>query len=113
MAMTVTLPVAVMAVALSISLTIALTIALASTLATTLAVTLAIALAIALAVAGLRTIDIMITDAVTIRIGVSGASLEVAIRRCGSHVAIGFSAVLRRSSVFGKKLSDRIELVHS
>lgn len=109
MTMAETLPVAVMAVALSISLTIAL----ASTLTATLAVTLAIALAITLTVAGLYAIDIMIADAVTIRIGVSGASLEVAIRRCGSHVAIGFSAVLRRSSVFGKKLSDRIELVHS
>lgn len=93
MTMAVTLPVAVMAVALSISLTIAL--------------------AITLTVAGLYAIDIMIADAVTIRIRVSGASLEVAIRRCGSRVAIGFSAVLRRSSVFGKKLSDRIELVHS
>ena len=101
MTIAVTLPVAVMAVALSISLTIAL------------AVTLAIALAITLTVAGLYAIDIMIADAVTIRIRVSGASLEVAIRRCGSRVTIGFSAVLRRSSVFGKKLSDRIELVHS
>ena len=109
MSMAVTLPVAVMAVALPISLTIAL----ASTLTATLAVALAIALAIALAVAGLHAIDIMIADAVTIRIGVSGASLEVAIRRCGSRVTIGFSAVLRRSSAFGKKLSDRIELVHS
>ena len=71
MSMAVTLPVAVMAVALPISLTIAL----ASTLTATLAVALAIALAIALAVAGLHAIDIMIADAVTIRIGVSGASL--------------------------------------
>ena len=113
MTMSVTLPVAVMAVALSISLAIALAIALASTLTATLAVTLAIALAIALAVSGLHAIDIMIADAVTIRIGVSGASLEVAIRRCGSRVTIGFSAVLRRSSGFGKKLSNGIELVHS
>lgn len=105
MAMAVTLPVAVMTVALSISLTIAL--------ASTLTATLAVTLTIALSVAGLYAIDIMIADAVTIRIGVSGASLEVAIRRCGSRVAIGFSAVLRRSSVFGKKLSDGIELVHS
>ena len=88
-------------------------VSLASTLTATLAVTLAVALAIALSVAGLYAIDIMIADAITIRIGVSRASLEVAIRRCGSRVAIGFSAVLRRSSVFGKKLSDRIELVHS